>query len=142
MPLDSSRPRLSEGPKRIGKHGPPVDKALWWWIHLSRIAIRLMLQGAQAKGVNMTVLNNWTHVDTNWTEALRQVALRHTSERIDGFPVPSRGRTHEAKWGPAELRELARDALKSVVTTDQAPYAHHPPEWRESVRLLKAQVGE
>lgn len=160
----SSRPRLSSGPRRVT--GPGRSSTFWWYLHLSRLATRVMLQAARKEAKMLLDPESWVHLDRAWTEALRRYAESIAEERCRErepeeyaklasiperdargravflsrwFTVPKPGEVGPASWTIDELQELARWVAQSVDENSNA-WSWHPDGWRESLQLLREGV--
>jgi hypothetical protein len=160
------RKRLSDGPRRA--MGPTRASTFWWYLHLSRLTIRVMLQAAHRDGRALRDIESWAHLDRAWTEGLRRFAERAAMHRCktqepeeyaklaripeqDGaaravflsryLKVPKPGEVGPATWEVEDLRELARWVAHSV-DEDSAAWPHHPDGWRESLELLREGVEQ
>jgi hypothetical protein len=146
----------------------PADKwtpaiEIWWWIHLSRLAIRVMLQAAQKDRRRLGDPESWAYLDRGWPEALRriaeQIAIRRAHEREPAealrlqtipdndqharavflrrwFPVPAPRGVVPGAWSMDELKVIAR-WLVSCVHEESTAWAHWPDGWPESLQQLR-----
>ena len=61
---------------RIGDGLSPRSD-FWWWIHLSRLAIRLTLQTARVAGKRLNTPESWGRLNSGWIDVLRAMAEIH-----------------------------------------------------------------
>lgn len=166
-------------PLSIGERVGLTPKAdFWWWLHLSRLSMRLMLQAAKAENRRIDSPQSLEHLNLGWLEGLRRYAEAiayskaqrqepDEAARIseiptkmrDGaprpvqhvqreravflsrwFPVPPPGDVGPASWTQPQLREIAAWVANSVETYSDA-WPEYPDGWRESVEMVRAEVG-
>lgn len=155
------RPRLTEGPVRVS--GPSRLSVFWWWLRLSRLGIRIMLQEARKAGREMNTPESWANANTGWTVFLRNcsiaIAMKRAQEQEPAelarlrcipawddaskavflsrfYPVPKPNEAGPATWSREQLPELAR-WVAGQVDADSDAWPHYPDGWRESLEEVR-----
>lgn len=77
LAIENARKHRASGsrPLSIGERVDLTPRAdFWWWLHLSRLAMRLMLQAAQKERKVLATAESLEHLNHGWLEGLRRYA--------------------------------------------------------------------
>ena len=80
LATDNAKKHRSSGsrPMSIGERVKLTAKAdFWWWLHLSRLTMRVMIQAAQKDGRSIESAQSLEHLNRGWTEGMRRFAEAH-----------------------------------------------------------------
>ena len=154
-----------QGLTKMSDHAPAAGSRLYLWIHISRLAQRLLLQQAQARGMMILDSSDMLAIERGWTEVPRTFAegiARHRCKQAEPeefaklgrigsaapdaraaratflsrwFPVPRPGEVGVISWDADELREIGRWMAPEVRPESNA-WPEKPPGWQESLRVL------
>lgn len=80
LAVENARKHRASGsrPLSIGERVDLTPRAdFWWWLHLSQLSMRLMLQAAKVENRRIDSPQSLEHLNLGWPEALRRIAEAH-----------------------------------------------------------------